>query len=589
MKTPVMVSWFLATTGIMGIGTVAGAFAAETSDRPVVRTELGTKLDEYLTRLADLGFSGSVLAAKDGSVVLSKGYGFADRQKGRPVTPATVLPIGSITKQFTGAAILKLEMQGKLKVENPITKFFKDAPPDKAGITLHQLLTHTAGLECDYGTSDFEEVSRDEIIQRVMSGPLRSAPDGQHHYSNAGYSLLGAIVELVSGQSYEAYLRENLFKPAGMPDTGYKLPNWSSDRIAQGYRRGERWGTILERPWASDGPYWNLRANGGIHSTIGDMYKWHLALESDSVLSAEAKKKYFAPHVDEGSGDSFYGYGWVTWTAPHRPRVSHNGGDGIFMADFRRYKDNGVVILGMSNNADLHFIRVAPLLERIVFGDEYSMPPKVAKIDPKVLDRYAGTYALSSGGKFVASAEGSRLALRPDGQDAFSLLFAGEQVDPQVAADLNERSGRIVQEGARGNFRPVHEAFGGRMPLARIEAMEREMWEQRRQMFGRYKDCQVLGTIPARDGVLSTTVRLDFADRSVFNKFQWRKGVLAGIDAEPNAAPETLVPLSETEFVSFELGSGMSTEIRFEVGADGRATALTLKGKTGPVRAAKAD
>lgn len=559
------------------------------SGQSVVRTELGSKLDEYLTRLTDLGFSGAVLAARDGTVILSKGYGLADREKGTAVTPATILPIGSITKQFTGAAILKLEMQGKLKVEDSISKYFKEVPPDKAGITLHQLLTHTAGLESDYGPSDFEEVSRDEIIRRTMHGPIQSAPGSQHHYSNAGYSLLGAIIELVSSQSYEAFLRENLFKPAGMLETGYKLPFWSSDRMAQGYRRGERWGTILERPWASDGPYWNLRANGGIHSTIGDMYKWHLALEGDKILSAVAKKKYFAPHVDEGSGDSFYGYGWVTWTTPHRSRISHNGGNGVFMADFRRYKDKGVVILGMSNNADLDFIRVAPILEKIVFGDEYATPPQAVKIDPAILQRYSGTYALPSGAKFIASVDGTRLSLRPDGQEALSLLLAGQSIDPKVATDLNERALGIVREGAKGNFRPVHEAFGGRMPLERIQTMEAEMWSHRRAMFGEYKDCQVLGTAPLPNGVLATTVRLNFADHSVTNKFLWRNGVLAGIDAEPMRAPETLVPISETRFASFELGSPTSVQVRFEVGPDGAATALIVQAQNSEVRADKSE
>ncbi len=583
-------------TTVCVVASVVATFSDLSQGRPPaeigqteVRAEVGRKLDEYLTRLADLGFSGAVLVSTDGVIVLSKGYGLANREMGVAVTPETVLPIGSITKQFTGAAILKLEMQGKLSVNDPITKYFDKVPPDKAGITLHHLLTHTAGLECDYGPGDFEEVSRDEIIRRTMSGPLRSAPGASHHYSNAGYSLLGAIVELVSGQSYETYLHENLFKPAEMADTGYKLPAWSSDRIAQGYRGGERWGTILERPWASDGPYWNLRANGGIHSTVGDLYRWHLALESDNILSAEAKKKYFAPHVDEGSGDSFYGYGWVTWIAPHRPRVSHNGGNGVFMADFRRYKANNVVILGMSNNADWNFTRVSPILEQIAFDDIYAMPPKAAKIDPKVLQRYAGTYALPSGAKFIASANGGRLALQADGQDAFSLLLAGEQVDSKVAGDLNERSAAIVREGAKGDYRPVHEAFGGRMPLERVQAMEGEMWNQRRAMFGAYKDCQALGTVPMPNGALTTTVRLTFAQRSATSKFLWRNGVLAGIDAEPMATPETLVPVSETEFVSYELGSPTSVQVRFEVSPEGAAKALAIQGITGPVRATKVE
>src|SRR5262249_27224274 len=151
--------------------------------------------------------------------------------------------IGSITKQFTAAAILKLQMQGKLSVRDPIAKYLPNVPQDKSAITLHHLLTHSAGLESGFGPGDFEAVTRDEIIKRALASKLRSAPGKQYHYSNAGYSLLGAIVEIVSGGGYEAFLHEHLFKPAGMAQTGYRLPKWSSERLAQGYGRGgQRWG-----------------------------------------------------------------------------------------------------------------------------------------------------------------------------------------------------------------------------------------------------------------------------------------------------------------------------------------------------------
>jgi CubicO group peptidase (beta-lactamase class C family) len=266
--------------------------------------DLGRKLDQYLGRLEKLGFSGTVLVAKDGKVVLEKGYGLADRERRIPMAADSVISIGSITKQFTAAAILKLEMQGKLRVEESIGRFFPTAPAEKAAITIHQLLTHTAGLDSDYGPSDYEAVSRDEILRRVFAAPLRSAPGKEHFYSNAGYSLLAAIVEIVAGQSYERFVRENLFEPAGMHATGYKLPKWRDGQVAHGYRDGQDWGTILDKPWAEDGPYWNLRGNGGIHSTAGDMYRWHVALEGEAILSKAAKEKFFKPHVAEGPGAS---------------------------------------------------------------------------------------------------------------------------------------------------------------------------------------------------------------------------------------------------------------------------------------------
>ena len=144
--------------------------------RPGVRGDLGRKLDDYLKRLAPFGFSGTLIVEKDGEVVLHAGYGLADHERKIPMSPDTVLPIGSITKQFTAAAILKLEMQGKLKPNDPISKYFPNVPADKGAITLHHLLIHGAGLESDYGDGDFEPVTREEIVRRVLAAPLRSAP-----------------------------------------------------------------------------------------------------------------------------------------------------------------------------------------------------------------------------------------------------------------------------------------------------------------------------------------------------------------------------------------------------------------------------
>ena len=278
-----------------------------------VKGELGAKLDNLMRQIAGKGFSGVLLVAKDGQIALEKGYGLANRENKMAYAPKTVFDVGSITKQFTGAAILKLEMQGKLRTHDKITKYFKDVPPDKADITLHQLLTHSAGILNALG-GDYEKITRDEVIKRALASELRYVPGTKHEYSNVGYSLLGAIIEIVTGKSYERYLHDNLFKPAGMKETGYVIPKWKRENLAVGYREdGNRWGTPLDHAWDKDGPFWNLRANGGILSTVGDLYKWHLALEGEKILSKAAQEKYFAPHIKEQpEAVSFYGYGWVT-------------------------------------------------------------------------------------------------------------------------------------------------------------------------------------------------------------------------------------------------------------------------------------
>lgn len=343
---------------------------------PLISGDLGKRMD---ARLIESGFTGGVLVAVGGEVVLLKGYGMADREKKIPYGPDTVYPIGSITKQFTAAAILRLEMKGKLKVEDPIAKYLPDVPEDKRAITVHQLLTHTAGLDSDFA-GDYDPVTRDDYVKKVLASKLRSKPGTDYFYANSGYSLLGAIVERVSGIGYETFLRKEFFEPAGMNQTGYKIPQWPESRVAVGYGPEGRWGTILEKKWLPDGPGWALRANGGIHSTLSDMYRWSLALDGDQALSETEKKKMFAPQVPEGpEGQSHYGYGWSIQTTPWKAKlVSHDGGNRIYSADFRRYVDDGIVILTASNDSSVKAFQLSPQLVRIAKGMAPAQPSAAA-------------------------------------------------------------------------------------------------------------------------------------------------------------------------------------------------------------------
>jgi CubicO group peptidase (beta-lactamase class C family) len=344
---------------------------AESPKPSSAERELAAKLDRYLV---DSGFAGCALVAKDGRVLLEKGYGEADHERHVPFKKDTLVSIGSITKQFTAAAIVKLEMEKKLTVEDSITRFFPDAPEDKRSITIHQLLTHTAGLESDFA-GDYDAVGRDDYVKRILASKLRSAPGKEHFYANAGYSLLGAIVEIASKEPYETYLAKHLFEPAGMRETGYRLPKWDKSRAPVGYRDGQRWGTMFDKPWADDGPYWALRANGGIESTLEDLWKWSRVLDDnggENVLCAAAKKKMFTPHVAEGPGaESFYGYGWSISTAPWGKKVvEHNGGNGVFSADFRRYVDDGIVVITFSNDSRVKAWKFSGPLARIARGED---------------------------------------------------------------------------------------------------------------------------------------------------------------------------------------------------------------------------
>jgi CubicO group peptidase (beta-lactamase class C family) len=312
------------------------------------------RVKNYLKEVENEGFSGTVLVANKDEVLYEKGFAFANTKENIQNQGKTVYDIGSITKQFTAAAILKLEMQGRLSVDDRLTDHFSLVPDDKKDITLHHLLTHSSGLVPAIG-DDYEEISTKEFTEKALRSDLLFVPGSAYEYSNVGYSLLGIIVEEISGQTYEEYLYQNLWKPVGMEFTGYQRPTFRKGRIATGYRKnGNEWGRPVDKKWGSDGPYWHLKANGGVLSNVEDMYLWHKALMAPGVLSEDALSKYFKPYVREGEGaNSFYSYGWAIYTTSRGTKLAaHNGGNGIFFADFWRYLDDDLVIIVMSNQSN---------------------------------------------------------------------------------------------------------------------------------------------------------------------------------------------------------------------------------------------
>ena len=256
---------------------------------------LKKKLDSYILTAVKAGFSGAVLVAKGGKVIVHSGYGLADREKNIPVKKDTVFDIGSITKRFTKAAILKLEEQGKLKRNDPLTTFFDDVPVDKVGVTIEHLLKHTAGLHEYHDTKgDFEEMDRDKAVKTILNQKLRFKPGDRVAYSNSGYTLLAVIIELVSEQSYQSFLKENLFKPAGMNRTGfYRDSLWKEDEVAVGYE-GKTIGK-KNSPYYWPHMTWALVGGGGMVSSVGELYKWIQALEANKVLSEKAKENMYDP------------------------------------------------------------------------------------------------------------------------------------------------------------------------------------------------------------------------------------------------------------------------------------------------------
>ncbi|HEY6138424.1 MAG TPA: serine hydrolase domain-containing protein [Thermoanaerobaculia bacterium] len=292
--------------GVLAAAVIAGgAYWWTHRSRPIVfkpKDQVVAEIDGDLRQRVANGFAGTVVLSDKGAVILDKGYGLADRAAGRPVLVTTGFDIGSLVKPFTTIAVLRLESRGTLKRSDSIARYLPNVPPDKTGITIQQLLTHSSGLPdivdasskpVDYTPDfDYEPVTREEIVRRAMAAKLEFAPGTKEVYSNLGFSLLGAIIETASGLPYEEVVEQLIFRPAGMTRTGYRIPRWSKGELAVGYRDDAAWGTPLDHRWLADGPSWNLRANGGMISTAEDLHRFLAALDRGTLLSPREREAF---------------------------------------------------------------------------------------------------------------------------------------------------------------------------------------------------------------------------------------------------------------------------------------------------------
>lgn len=260
------------------------------------------------------GFSGVVLVVAQDRVLLHKGYGFADIEERIRHDTSSLFPMASITKTFAAAAILKLQEQGKLRVTDRLSAFFGNVPEEKSTATVHHLATHTAGLAVR-GTPIIYDRGREAFVRSTLDAPIESAPGAAYRYTNVGYGMLASIVEVVSGESFESYLRRQIFEPARLSAVHFEGETPTGERFAQGYRlEGDR--RIVQPDETYD---WGSRGASGLVTTVGDLYRWHRALRDGLVLSPESLAVMFHPWPEEG-------YGWHVEGPGDFGLVIHKGG-----------------------------------------------------------------------------------------------------------------------------------------------------------------------------------------------------------------------------------------------------------------------
>lgn len=302
------------------------------------------KIDSYLH---EKHFQGTVLIAKQGRVLFSKGYGLANAEHNIPNTPNTVFRLGSITKQFTAVAILQLEEQGKLHVHDPISKYLPDYPRGDE-ITIHHLLTHTSGIPSITNFPNLAEIQRHpstpkKVMAYFQDLPLEFEPGTDCKYSDSGYIVLGSIVEEASGVPYEKYLQDHFFSPLEMKATYFDHNQSLIPLRAAGYNVDTKGEVVNAEFIEMSFPH----GAGSLASTAEDLYRWDRALKKNTLLSKESSEKLFQVQASSEKNQIAYGYGF--FIDPEKHTVGHMGSIEGFRAASYRHLDDDVILIILSN------------------------------------------------------------------------------------------------------------------------------------------------------------------------------------------------------------------------------------------------
>ena len=372
----------------------------------------------------------SVIVMKDGETIHEAGYGLANVEWGIPITPDTVFRVGSITKQFTGAAIMLLEQRGLLSVDDPITKYLPDYPTHGHLITIEHLLNHTSGIKSYTGIDGYMgnpvrmDVSTEELIGVFENLPMDFAPGDAWLYNNSGYVLLGAIIEEVSGQSYEEYIADNIATPLELDSTFYGGPKLIPSRAA-GYSLDDD-GNVVNAGFIS---MTQPHAAGSLLSTTRDLAEWHKALTGGEFIHDDSYAKMTSP-ADLNDGDTYpYGYGLGIGQLRERRMISHGGGIHGFSCYVLWLPDEDLYVAVLTNGAAAgpRPSTVARKVAAMVLDDPYPEWEAV-ELDDADLRGLAGQYAGPGLPPIEISTDGGEIRMSFGGGDADTIFAASREI-----------------------------------------------------------------------------------------------------------------------------------------------------------------
>jgi CubicO group peptidase (beta-lactamase class C family) len=389
------------------------------------RTEILSRIDsivvEAMERDQVVGISVGV--RKGGEILVAKGYGFADLENEVKATEHTVYRIGSITKQFTAAAIMLLVERGEVRLDDELTRFLPDYPTEGRRITVDRLLTHTSGImgytemgEKFWGKSRLD-LSHEEMVELFSAEPFEFAPGERYQYNNSAYYLLGLIIENVSGMSYAEFLSDQIFSPLGLLETHYLYNLPIIKNRAEGYEVRED-KLVNDDPLSMRLPY----SAGSLGSTVMDLLRWQIAIHGNKVVNQAGYDKMTTPATLNSGEKTTYGYGLAIGNLENRRKISHGGGINGFSTQLSHYPDDDLTVVVLTNTTSAHPGALESRIARAVLGlPERRVTP--VEISEEELQIYTGTYDPGRSPIEVSIEDGILMAagsrLRPIGNHVF--------------------------------------------------------------------------------------------------------------------------------------------------------------------------
>lgn len=366
----------------------------------------------------------TVLIAKDNQVIYRKAFGLANVELNVPMKPENVLELASITKQFTGVAILMLKEQGKLSLQDPLSKYIADYPKGNE-ITIHHLLNHTSGIKSYTNVPEFITMARTDMTPMELIGhfknlPMEFEPGERYAYNNSGYILLGYIIEKVSGVSYEDFIQNNIFNKLGMKNSYYGSKSRIIPHRASGYQNSQN-GLQNADYLSMTIPY----AGGSLMSTVDDMFLWHKAIHHNTLISEKSKKLAFTNYTLNNGKNFNYGYGWAIDELAGFQTIEHTGGifgyatSGIYVPEKNIY---AIALSNIDQGSGPEALNLKAVA--IVLGKPLIDKPAVT-LSQEQLQKWTGAYQFEDVVRFISYRDGALYSTRQGGQP-FKLIPLSE-------------------------------------------------------------------------------------------------------------------------------------------------------------------